>query len=62
MFRLSAEYIQAARENGFKFGEKGLAHRYAAYLFKYDEQSNQYIPDFETLGLSDYIFYHSSLY
>ncbi len=62
MFRLSAEYIEAARTNEYSFGEKGPAHRYVAYLLKYDEQVNQYVPDLESLGVSRYIFQDQRVY
>jgi hypothetical protein len=61
MFRLSEEYIQAAHGKGFQFGQYP-AHRYAAYLFKCNEQLNRYEIDFETLVLSNYKFYPEKMF
>ena len=56
MFRLSAEYIRAVQASGITFSKGGREQYYAVFLFKYDEQKKQYIPDFESLYLSYYEF------
>ena len=56
IFRLSAEYIKTAENNGLTFAGRESEHCYVFYLFKFDEQTNQYVPDFETLAFSFYEF------
>lgn len=56
MFRLSADYIKTAKEQGIQFDQEEAEHHFAVYLFKYDNETKQYQPDFDTLYLSFYEF------
>jgi hypothetical protein len=55
LFRLSREYVEAAKSNGVEFYEAKPMHRLAAFLLKFDHQSMYYVPAWNTLCLSNYI-------
>ncbi len=62
LFKLSEQYVQIARLNGFEFGQGDPLHRLAVFILKPAVETNKSEPDWETLCLSGYIHQDKSLY
>lgn len=55
LFKLTEQYVQTARLYGFEFGQGNPLHRLAAFMLTLDTEKKIYVPDWETLCLSNYI-------